>query len=73
MRPLAKIRIEKGYKTQEELAAKLGTHRVNVARWEMGQRYPRPNVLVELSKVLGVPERELIEAINPETQVADSK
>ncbi|MFV0351660.1 MAG: helix-turn-helix domain-containing protein [Oscillospiraceae bacterium] len=64
MTPLEKIRLKKGYKTQKELATILGTNRVNVTRWEMGTRYPRPEMLIKLSKMLEVPEREIIEAIS---------
>ena len=63
MKKLNEIRIDKGYKTQEQLAHELKTNRVNVARWESGERFPRPQMLIELSKVLGVPERDIITAI----------
>lgn len=63
MLPLETIRRKSGYMTQEALSSELGTNRINVTRWENGSRYPRPEMLIKLSNVLGVPERDIIQAI----------
>ena len=50
--------------TQEELAKKLGVQRSTVAMWETGKAYPRPDKLLKLEELLGVPAGDIIRAIN---------
>ncbi len=57
------IRINGGYDTQSALAQKVGVKNASVARWEKGQRIPRPEMLIKLSDLLGVTEREIIVAM----------
>lgn len=54
--------------TQEELAKKLGVQRSTVAMWETGQAYPRPDKLLKLEELLGVPAGDIIRAINEAKQ-----
>lgn len=63
MTEFKELRESAGYKTQAALAEKLGTNNINVTRWEKGQRYPRPKMLVTLEKELGVSVGEIIAAI----------
>lgn len=44
----------KNHLTQEELAEKLGTDKVQISRWESGRVIPRSEALIELSSILGV-------------------
>ena len=44
----------KSHLTQEELAEKLDTDKVQISRWERGEAMPRPESLVDLSRILGV-------------------
>lgn len=61
---LADIRKLAGYSTQQELAdAVEGFERVTIAKWEAGERYPRPATLIKLAKALHVSEGEIINAI----------
>jgi transcriptional regulator with XRE-family HTH domain len=50
---LKEIRI-KNHLTQEELAEKLHTDKVQISRWENGKAIPRSEALIELSAILGV-------------------
>lgn len=58
-----KIREVKGYKTQVALAKKVGVTKTTVGRWESGKRCPRPDMLIKLSDLMGVSEREIIRAV----------
>lgn len=60
---LAKYRKLAGYETQEQLSLVLGVERGTVAKWEVGDRYPRPPMLPKLAEVLNVTEGEIIAAI----------
>lgn len=44
----------KNHLTQEELAEKLYTDKNQISRWENGKSIPRSEILVQLSKILGV-------------------
>lgn len=50
---LKEIRL-KNHLTQEELAEKMKTDKVQISRWEHGRAIPRSEALVDLSIVLGV-------------------
>ena len=51
------------YTTQEALGRAVGVPRSTVAKWETGERYPRPPMIPKLAKVLNVTEGEIIAAI----------
>lgn len=55
---LARARIRK-LMSQQDLAELLGTTSIVVSNWEYGRRYPSPEFMEKLVKVLGVPEDEL--------------
>lgn len=55
---------EKAGLTQCGLAEKVGVQRSTVAMWETGQRYPRPDKLLKLEALFGVPAGDIIRAIN---------
>jgi DNA-binding transcriptional regulator YiaG len=44
--------------SQQRLADELGVHRVSVARWELGQRRPRGQLLLAYTNLLDVLQRE---------------
>lgn len=44
----------KSHLTQEELAQKLNTDKVQISRWERGEALPRAETLVDLSRILSV-------------------
>lgn len=44
----------KSHLTQEELANRLNTDKVQISRWERGEALPRAETLIELSRILGV-------------------
>lgn len=44
----------KSHLTQEELAQKLNTDKVQISRWERGEALPRAETLIDLSRILGV-------------------
>ena len=46
--------------TQKEVAQKLGTSRVTVARWECGINNPKINTLKKLAELYGCTADELI-------------
>lgn len=50
--------------TQEEMAEKVGVNRTTVSMWETGKAYPRPDKLLKLEKLLGVPAGDIIRAIS---------
>ena len=45
--------------TQEQFAAKIGTKRVNVARYENGTRRPSPRTAEQIGQVLGLTVSEI--------------
>ena len=49
--------------TQKEVAKKLGTTRVTVARWECGINNPRLNTIRKLSKLYGCTTDELLSPV----------
>lgn len=64
------IRLKGGYKTQDALAEKVGVKKASVGRWENGQRYPRPDKMVELAGLLNVTTDEIIAAITQAKRTA---
>lgn len=50
---LKEVRV-KNHLTQEELAEKMNTDKVQVSRWENGKAIPRSEALIDLSVILGV-------------------
>lgn len=46
--------------TQQELADKVGTNRVNITKWETGRTEPSLENVVKLSKILGTTTDELL-------------
>lgn len=52
-RRLREAREAKGL-TQEQVAAQIGTHRVQVGKWETGVATPRPHTLERLAELYGV-------------------
>ena len=55
---------EKAGLTQCGLAEKVGVDRTTVTKWENGQVYPRPDKLLKLEALFGVPAGDIIRAIN---------
>ena len=64
MKTFKEMREQKGYITQSALAHELGVNRVNVTRWERGTRYPERKSLIKLEEVLGLPIKDILEAID---------
>lgn len=60
---LAMIRRDAGYSTQAAFSSVLGLRRTQIAKWETGNRYPRPIMLPRIAAVLHVTEGEVIAAI----------
>lgn len=44
----------KSHLTQEELADKLKTDKVQISRWERGEAMPRAETLIDISQILSV-------------------
>lgn len=44
----------KNHLTQEELAEKMQTNKVQISRWENGSAIPRSEALIDLSRILSV-------------------
>jgi len=57
------LRKDAGYPTQEALGKAIGVERVTIAKWDTGDRYPRPKMLVVVARALGVSEGDVIAAI----------
>jgi len=57
------LRKDAGYATQEALGKAIGVERVTIAKWDTGDRYPRPKMLVVVARALGVSEGDVIAAI----------
>jgi transcriptional regulator with XRE-family HTH domain len=49
--------------TQEELARRVGTHRVTVARWESGTNTPSLRQMEQIARALNVPLQLIVEAL----------
>lgn len=64
---------EKAGLTQCGLAEKVGVQRSTVAMWETGQRYPRPDKLLKLEALFGVPAGDIIRAINEAAEKNERK
>ena len=60
MKNLKEIRKEKGL-TQQQLAKSSGVNQSQIARYESGQRLPRPKVAQKLGKVLDFDWKEIYE------------
>lgn len=56
---LRKIRREKGF-TQRKLSAALEVSRSTVAMWEIGEREPSLDMILQISDLLRVPYTDLI-------------
>lgn len=56
---LRNARVKAGY-TQEELADKIGTSKVQVSRYESGMRLPNILIAVHIADILGVTCEELV-------------
>ena len=63
MMTLADYRKNAGYGTQEQFSLAAGVERGTVAKWEVGERYPRPQMLPMLARLLKVSEGDIIQAI----------
>lgn len=55
---------EKAGLTQGELAERLGVTQSTITYWETGKCYPRPDKLLKLEALFGVPAGDIIRAIN---------
>lgn len=55
-----KILRKKANLTQQQLAAKLHIDRSSVAKWEIGNCFPRTGMLPQLAKILGCSVDELL-------------
>lgn len=55
---------EKAGLTQGELAERLGVTQSTITYWETGKCYPRPDKLLRLEALFGVPAGDIIRAIN---------
>lgn len=62
------MRLNAGYKTQDELAERIGKKRASIAKWETGVAYPRHGTLPALARALNVTEGEIIAAITAAKQ-----
>jgi transcriptional regulator with XRE-family HTH domain len=51
--------------SQEAMAARIGVHRLTLARWEAGQREPRADELQRWARELGISVDELLGGPNP--------
>lgn len=60
---LAEHRKKAGFNTQEELSSALGVERGTVAKWEVGDRYPRPPMITKMAQILNITEGDIISAI----------
>lgn len=60
---LKDLRISIGCK-QYQLAKNLGVATSTVCMWENGEAYPRPDKLLKLEELFGVPAGDIIRAIN---------
>lgn len=60
MNQIKKARLTAGL-TQGELAEKLSVSTVAVCKWENGVTFPRPKRLKQISKVLHIPVKSLLE------------
>lgn len=60
---LKELRLNAGFATQVALAEDIGTNRVNVNRWEKGERTPDIVTIQKLSKLFNVSEGDVITAI----------
>lgn len=59
---LAEIRKDRNLK-QGDVARKLKVAQSTVATWEKGDAYPRPEMLLQLSKILEVDVEKIIKSI----------
>lgn len=55
-----KVLRKKANLTQQQLAAKLHIDRSSVAKWEIGNCFPRTGTLPKLAKILGCSVDELL-------------
>jgi transcriptional regulator with XRE-family HTH domain len=62
-RSIAEVRVRRGL-TQKDLAERLGGSIEAIANLERGQSFPRFRVLAALSRVLGVPLRDLVDQVD---------
>lgn len=53
---------------QIDVAKKLGVEQAAVSKWESGKAYPTPGRIVELAKLYGVSEGDIISAITAEKE-----
>lgn len=54
MNRLKELRLENGYKSQQDLAKVLFVNQTAVSQWERGITIPAPQTLIKLSKIYGV-------------------
>lgn len=54
MNRLKELRLENGYKSQQDLAAVLFVNQTAVSQWERGVTIPNNQMLIKLSKMYGV-------------------
>ncbi len=54
MNRLKELRLENGYKSQQDLAAVLFVNQTAVSQWERGVTIPNNQTLIKLSKMYGV-------------------
>ncbi|MEU9237115.1 helix-turn-helix transcriptional regulator [Streptomyces subrutilus] len=57
---LRELRIQRGYRTQGQLAAAIGCTRSTVSTWEASKSTPRPATLSRVAGILGVSPNELM-------------
>lgn len=64
---IQKRRIEMGFATQSDLAAKVGVDQSQISRWESGANIPEGTLKKDLGDALGVAEGffEMIDVIGP--------
>lgn len=67
---LREKRVEKKY-TQQEMAERVGITQVAYSNYELGKRYPKPEMLKTLATVLGCTVDELL--TEPEVYDADDR
>lgn len=65
MSRLKELRLKNGYKTQQDLAAKLFVNQTAVSQWERGVTTPSPSILLKLSQLYGVSTDYLLGADDP--------